>query len=91
MSEKKKQWIMTEEEYNTFCAWRQSFYKLICTSNDLEQFPDDKLMKYYVWNIVSFLRSRKSQADRPFKFEKVIFSVVCFIKRYYLVNSFVDE
>lgn len=48
-------------------------------------------MKYYVWNIVSFLRSRKNQADKPFKFEKVIFGAVSLFKRYYLVNSFVDE
>ena len=41
--------------------------------------------------MVSFLRSRKIQPDKPFKFEKVIFSLVCFFKRYYLVNSFVDE
>jgi hypothetical protein len=59
---------MTEEEYNTFCAWRQSFYKSICASNEMDTFPDEKLMKYYVWNMVSFLRSRKHQLDKPFKF-----------------------
>jgi hypothetical protein len=48
-------------------------------------------MKYYVWNMVCFLRARKYPADRPFKFEKVIFTAVALFKRYYLVNSFVDE
>jgi hypothetical protein len=37
------------------------------------------------------MRSRRSQIDYPLKFEKVIYYAVSLYKRYYLVNSYIQE